>query len=163
MVLRGKAHKFGDNINTDYIISGRYKFKTLDLNELAKHVMEDIAPGFYGRVEPGDFIVAGENFGCGSSREQAPLAIKYAKIAAVLAPFFARIFYRNAINVGLPVIEVDTRQINNGDELEVDLATGTIRNLTNGLTLKIKPLPEVMIKILNEGGLVDYIKKFGSF
>jgi 3-isopropylmalate/(R)-2-methylmalate dehydratase small subunit len=163
LILKGKVHKFGENINTDYIISGRYKFKTLDLNELAKHVMEDIAPGFYGRIEPGDFIVAGQNFGCGSSREQAPLAIKYAKIAAVLAPTFARIFYRNAINIGLPVIEVDTSQINDGDELEVDLEKGTIKDLTNGLTLKIKPLPEVMIKILNEGGLVDYIKKFGSF
>ncbi len=163
MVLKGKVHKFGDNINTDYIISGRYKFKTLDLNELAKHVMEDIVPDFYERIEPGDFIVAGQNFGCGSSREQAPLAIKYANIAAVLAPSFARIFYRNAINVGLPVIEVETSQINDGDELEVDLAQGTIKDLTNGLILKIKPLPEVMIKILNEGGLVNYIKKFGSF
>jgi len=96
MILRGKCHKFGNDVNTDYIISGKYKFKTLDMNELAKHVMEDLDPDFYNKITPGDFIVAGSNFGCGSSREQAPLAIKYAKIGAVIAKSFARIFYRNA-------------------------------------------------------------------
>ena len=163
MILKGKSHKFGNNVNTDYIISGKYKFKTLDMNELAKHVMEDLDPDFYNKVTPGDFIVAGSNFGCGSSREQAPLAIKYAKIGAVIAKSFARIFFRNAINTGLPVIECDTDKINPGDELEVDLSRGIIKNLTSGEDLPIKPLPDVMIKILNDGGLVEHFKKYGTF
>ncbi|GAV26265.1 3-isopropylmalate dehydratase small subunit [Carboxydothermus islandicus] len=163
MILRGKCHKFGNDVNTDYIISGKYKFKTLDMNELAKHVMEDLDPDFYNKITPGDFIVAGSNFGCGSSREQAPLAIKYAKIGAVIAKSFARIFYRNAINTGLPVIECDTDKINAGDELEVDLSKGIIRNLTTGEDIPIKPLPEVMIKILNDGGLIEHFKKYGTF
>ncbi|NYE57012.1 3-isopropylmalate dehydratase small subunit [Carboxydothermus ferrireducens] len=163
MILRGKCHKFGNDVNTDYIISGKYKFKTLDMNELAKHVMEDLDPDIYNKITPGDFIVAGSNFGCGSSREQAPLAIKYAKIGAVIAKSFARIFYRNAINTGLPVIECDTDKINAGDELEVDLSKGIIRNLTTGEDIPIKPLPEVMIKILNDGGLIEHFKKYGTF
>ena len=163
MILKGKSHKFGNDVNTDYIISGKYKFKTLDMNELAKHVMEDLDPDFYNKVTPGDFIVAGSNFGCGSSREQAPLAIKYAKIGAVIAKSFARIFYRNAINTGLPVIECDTDKINPGDELEVDLSRGIIKNLTTGEDIPIKPLPDVMIKILNDGGLVEHFKKYGTF
>ncbi|ABB14585.1 3-isopropylmalate dehydratase small subunit [Carboxydothermus hydrogenoformans] len=163
MILRGKCHKFGNDVNTDYIISGKYKFKTLDMNELARHVMEDLDPDFYNKITPGDFIVAGSNFGCGSSREQAPLAIKYAKIGAVIAKSFARIFYRNAINTGLPVIECDTDKINAGDELEVDLSKGIIRNLTTGEDIPIKPLPEVMIKILNDGGLIEHFKKYGTF
>jgi len=163
MILKGKSHKFGNDVNTDYIISGKYKFKTLDMNELAKHVMEDLDPDFYNKVTPGDFIVAGSNFGCGSSREQAPLAIKHAKIGAVIAKSFARIFFRNAINTGLPVIECDTDKINPGDELEVDLSRGIIKNLTSGEDLPIKPLPDVMIKILNDGGLVEHFKKYGTF
>lgn len=163
MALKGKAHKFGDNVNTDYIISGKYKFKTQDMNELAKHVMEDLDPDFYSKVTAGDFIVGGRNFGCGSSREQAPLAIKHADIAAVLAPSFARIFYRNAINTGLPVVECDTDQIDAGDELTVDLAGGVIRNLTKGTTLEVKPLPSVMMKILNDGGLAAHFRKYGDF
>jgi len=163
MILKGKSHKFGNDVNTDYIISGKYKFKTLDMNELAKHVMEDLDPDFYNKVTPGDFIVAGSNFGCGSSREQAPLAIKYAKIGAVIAKSFARIFFRNAINTGLPVIECDTDKINPGDELEVDLSRGIIKNLTSGEEIPIKPLPDVMIKILNDGGLVEHFKKYGTF
>ncbi|GAV23905.1 3-isopropylmalate dehydratase small subunit [Carboxydothermus pertinax] len=163
MILRGKCHKFGNDVNTDYIISGKYKFKTLDMNELAKHVMEDLDPDFYSKVTSGDFIVAGSNFGCGSSREQAPLAIKYAKIGAVIAKSFARIFYRNAINTGLPVIECDTDKINAGDELEVDLSKGTIKNLTTGEDIPIKPLPDVMIKILRDGGLIEHFKKYGTF
>ena len=119
MKLTGKCHKFGNDVNTDYIISGRHKFKTLDMKELAKYVMEDLDPDFYSKVNAGDFIVAGTNFGCGSSREQAPLAIINANIGAVVAKSFARIFYRNCINTGLPLIECDTDQINAGDELEI--------------------------------------------
>ncbi|ADI01294.1 MAG TPA: 3-isopropylmalate dehydratase small subunit [Syntrophothermus lipocalidus] len=163
MELRGKAHKFGDDVNTDYIISGRYKFKTLDMTELAKHVMEDLDPDFYSKVQKGDMIVAGKNFGCGSSREQAPWAIIHAGISAVLAKSFARIFYRNCINTGLPLIECDTDRIEPGDELEVDLERGVISNLTQGTEIPIKPLPKVMIKILSDGGLVEHFKKYGTF
>lgn len=163
MHFNGKAHKFGSDVNTDYIISGKYKFKTLDMKELAKHVMEDLDPDFYEKITAGDFIVAGSNFGCGSSREQAPLAIKYAEVGAVLAKSFARIFYRNAINTGLPVMECDTDQIETGDELSVDLAAGVITNKTKGVTIPIKPLPEVMIKILNDGGLAPHFRKYGGF
>lgn len=163
MQFSGKAHKFGDDVNTDYIISGKYKFKTLDMKALAKHVMEDLDPNFYEKVSTGDFIVAGTNFGCGSSREQAPLAIKYADVGAVLAKSFARIFYRNAINTGLPVVECDTDLIDPGDELFVDLAAGVITNRTKSITLPIKPLPEVMIKILNDGGLAAHFRKYGGF
>ena len=163
MEIQGKAHKFGDDINTDYIISGKYKFKTLDMNKLAKHVMEDLDPDFYSKIEAGDFIVAGRNFGCGSSREQAPLAIKHANIGAVLAKSFARIFFRNAINTGLPVIECDTDQIVAGDKLSVDLAAGKLVNETKNKDIEIKQLPEVMIKILNDGGLAEHFKKHGGF
>lgn len=163
MHFSGKAHKFGNDVNTDYIISGKYKFKTLDMKVLAKHVMEDLDPSFYEKVSAGDFIVAGTNFGCGSSREQAPLAIKYADVGAVLAKSFARIFYRNAINTGLPVVECDTDQIDPGDDLFVDLAAGVITNRTKGNTIPIKPLPDVMIKILNDGGLAAHFRKYGGF
>ncbi|OPY57316.1 MAG: 2,3-dimethylmalate dehydratase small subunit [Pelotomaculum sp. PtaU1.Bin035] len=163
MQFNGKAHKFGNDVNTDYIISGKYKFKTLDMKELAKHVMEDLDPGFYGKVTAGDFIIGGTNFGCGSSREQAPLAIKYADVSAVLAKSFARIFYRNAINTGLPVVECDTGQIDQGDELTVNLAAGIIENKTKGATIPVKPLPAVMIKILNDGGLAAHFREYGGF
>uniref|UniRef100_A0A7C2IPY2 3-isopropylmalate dehydratase small subunit n=1 Tax=Ammonifex degensii TaxID=42838 RepID=A0A7C2IPY2_9THEO len=163
MRLQGRAHKFGDDVNTDYIISGKYKFKTLDMNELARHVMEDLDPDFYRKIRPGDFIVAGANFGCGSSREQAPLAIKYARIGAVLAKSFARIFFRNAINTGLPVVECETDQIQSSDELVVDLAAGVIENRTRGIKIPVKPLPPVMLKILADGGLVAHFKKYGGF
>ena len=163
MQFSGKVHKFGNDVNTDYIISGKYKFKTLDMKELAKHVMEDLDPDFYGKVSTGDFIVAGTNFGCGSSREQAPLAIKYADVGAVLAKSFARIFYRNAINTGLPVVECDTDLIEPGDELNVDLEAGQITNKTRGSVIPIKPLPKVMIKILNDGGLAAHFRKYGGF
>jgi len=163
MRFNGKAHKFGNDVNTDYIISGKYKFKTLDMKELARHVMEDLDPDFYKKVTPGDFIVAGANFGCGSSREQAPLAIKHAGIGAVLAKSFARIFYRNAINTGLPVVECDTDRIEPRDELSVDLAAGVITNKTRGIIIPIKPLPAVMIKILNDGGLAPHFRKYGGF
>lgn len=164
MQFKGKSHKFDLNdINTDYIISGKYKFKTLDMKELAKHAMEDLDPQFYEKVTPGDFIVAGKNFGCGSSREQAPLAIKNANISAVLAKSFARIFYRNAINTGLPVVECNTDLIAAGDELQIDLGQGIIVNLTRKVEIPIKPLPAVMIKILNDGGLAGHFRKYGGF
>ena len=163
MLLQGKSHKFGDDINTDYIISGKYKFNTLDMDEMAKHLMEDLDSDFYQKISPGDFIVAGRNFGCGSSREQAPLTIKYAGISAVLAKSFARIFFRNAVNTGLPVIECDTDNIDSGDELRLDLGKGLLTNKTKGITIALKPLPQVMISILNHGGLVTYFRKYGGF
>ncbi len=163
MRLEGRVHKFGDDINTDYIISGKYKFKTLDMQELAKHVMEDIDPSFVQRVRPGDFIAAGKNFGCGSSREQAPRALLAAGVRGILAKSFARIFFRNAINCGLFVVECDTDSFETGDEVAVDLEKGEVRNLTRGVTFSVPPLPQVMITILREGGLVSYFKKYGSF
>ncbi|MBC7106232.1 MAG: 3-isopropylmalate dehydratase small subunit [Firmicutes bacterium] len=163
MKLEGRAHCFGDDVNTDYIISGKYKFKTLDMRELARHVMEDLDPEFHARVRPGDFIVAGANFGCGSSREQAPLAIKYAGIGAVLARSFARIFFRNAVNTGLPVIECDTAGIRPGDELVVDLERGVVFNRTRNLEIPVRPLPPVMLRILADGGLAAHFKKHGRF
>ncbi len=160
MKIKGKAYVFGDNINTDFIISGRYKFSITDLNELAKHVMEDIAPGFYDTLDHGNsIIVAGENFGMGSSREQAPLAIKYAGINAVVAKSFARIFFRNSFNVGLPLVEVDTDSIEQGDELEIDLDKGMLVNTSKGIEKRISPLPKVMQKILQEGGMIDYFAR----
>lgn len=165
MLLTGKARKFSqeDDINTDYIISGRYKFKIQDPYELATHVMEDLDPGFFQRRQDGDFIVAGRNFGCGSSREQAPQAIKYAKINAVIAKSFARIFYRNAFNIGLPLIECDTDQIKESDELSIDLAKGVVVNITQNKNITIKPLPRVMLTLLDDGGLVEHIKKHKGF
>jgi 3-isopropylmalate/(R)-2-methylmalate dehydratase small subunit len=161
--LNGRAHKFGDNINTDYIIAGKYKFKSTDMDDMAKHLMEDIRPHFYDEIEDGDFIVAGHNFGMGSSREQAPLVIKAAGVSAVIAKDFARIFYRNCINVGLPVIECDTSNIDEGDELRVDLERGYVFNVTKDSRIKATALPPVMVKILNEGGLAEHFKKHGGF
>ena len=165
MKLNGQARCLPqkDDINTDYIISGRYKFKIQDPVELAKHVMEDVDPTFYGRLKKGDFLVAGAKFGCGSSREQAPMAIKYAGISAVLAKSFARIFYRNCFNLGLPAIEVDTDKFAEGDELEVDLDNGVIRDQTKNFELKIAPLPRTMQTLLADGGLVEHFKKHGGF
>jgi len=163
MILKGKAHVFGDDINTDYIISGKYKFKTLDMNELGKHVMEDIDPNFSQKVKVGDFIVAGKNFGCGSSREQAPRALLASGIRGIIASSMARIFFRNAINCGLLALEGDTSHIQNGDELEINLTTGKINDLTQNFIIQAAPLPEIMIQILEEGGLVSYFKKHGSF
>jgi 3-isopropylmalate/(R)-2-methylmalate dehydratase small subunit len=163
MTMRGRAHRFADNVNTDYIIASKYKSRELDYNELAKHVMEDAAPGFSSRLSPGDFIVAGANFGCGSSRETAPRVIKAARVSAVLARGFARIFFRNAINVGLPAVECDTSVIDQGDELEVDLAEGLVRDVTKGIEIPIAPLPSVMVELLNDGGLVEHFKRYGGF
>jgi 3-isopropylmalate/(R)-2-methylmalate dehydratase small subunit len=158
-MLRGRAYKFGNSISTDHIIPGRYAHLRSNLPELAKHVLEDADPNFVKKVKPGDFIVAGNNFGLGSSREHAPLVIKMAGVSAILAKSVARIFYRNAINLGLPVLICNTDNINNGDELEIDLAAGTVKNKTNGKTLTFGKIPEVMLKILNEGGLIEYVKK----
>lgn len=165
MKLNGKALRLpqNDDINTDYIISGRYKFKIQNPVELAKHVMEDIDPNFHSKINKGDFIVAGSNFGCGSSREQAPMAIKFAGISAVLAKSFARIFYRNCFNLGLPAIECDTDKIAEGDELEVDMDGGVIRNKTKNITIKISAIPKVMQTLLADGGLVEHFKKHGGF
>ncbi|MBI5206412.1 MAG: 3-isopropylmalate dehydratase small subunit [Candidatus Firestonebacteria bacterium] len=165
MKLIGNARKFkqDNDINTDYIISGRYKFKIQDPKELAKHVMEDIDPNFYNRREDGDFIVAGKNFGCGSSREQAPMAIKFAGISAVIAKSFARIFYRNAFNIGLPLVECDTSIIKDGDKIELDLDSGILRNVTKEIEVKINPLPKGMQILLKDGGLVEHFKKHGTF
>ncbi|MBO8180004.1 MAG: 3-isopropylmalate dehydratase small subunit [Archaeoglobus sp.] len=162
MKMVGRAWKFGDDISTDHITPGRYYHLRSNMPELAKHVMEDADPDFMKKFKPGDFIVAGKNFGMGSSREHAPLALKIAGVSAVIAKSFARIFYRNAINVGLPVLIADTDSIDSGDELEVDLEKGIIVNRTKGEELRVKGIPEVMLKILNEGGLVSYVKKYGD-
>jgi 3-isopropylmalate/(R)-2-methylmalate dehydratase small subunit len=162
-VLRGKAHKFGDGVSTDHIIPGRYAHLRSNLPELAKHVLEDADPSFVSKVKPGDFIVGGNNFGLGSSREHAPLVIKMAGVSAILAKSVARIFFRNAINLGLPVLICNTDKIDDGDELEVYLAGGTVRDLTNGGVLTFGRIPDVMLAILNEGGLIPYIQKHGDF
>ncbi|MBU0629561.1 MAG: 3-isopropylmalate dehydratase small subunit [Candidatus Margulisbacteria bacterium] len=167
MSLTGKAKlptkKIVNDINTDYVISGRYKFKIQDPVELAKHVMEDLDPEFYSRLEKGDLLVAGRNFGCGSSREQAPMAIKYAGVGAVIAKSFARIFYRNCFNLGILAIEADTDGIAEGDQLEIDLDGGKIINKTKGTNIKIAPLPKTMQTLLADGGLVEHFKKHGGF
>ena len=161
MKLNGQAIKLADNINTDFIISGRYKFSITDMKELAKHIMEDIDPEFPKKIIPGkSVIVAGKNFGLGSSREQAPLVIKESGIIAVLASSFARIFYRNSFNIGLPLIQTDTDSILVDDILDIDLDMGLIKNTTRNATLKIKPLPRFMQDILTEGGIVNYYKKY---
>lgn len=161
-LLKGRAHKFGDDINTDYIIAGKYT-KTLNVNDLALHLFEDIDSDFSKKMERGDLVVAGKNFGCGSSREQAPIAIKESGIAAVLAKSFARIFFRNAINIGLPALVCNTDEIDDGDELEVDLEHEVVLNVTKDKRVPMEPMPGIMKRILREGGLVPYLKKYGDF
>lgn len=158
--IRGRAHAYGDNINTDVIIPARY-LTTSDPVELARHCMEDIDPEFVSKVESGDLIVAGENFGCGSSREHAPVAIKAAGVSAVVAGSFARIFFRNAINTGLPALACPkaAADIKNGDEIAVDLATGRIDNLTQGRSYEAEPFPPFLQEIITAGGLVPYTRK----
>ncbi len=163
MVLKGKAWKFGDDISTDHIAPGRYFHLRSNLPELAKHVLEDADPEFASKVKPGDFVVGGRNFGLGSSREHAPTIVKVAGVSAILAKSFARIFYRNAINVGLPLLECDTDKICAGDDLEIDLAAGCIKDITQGFDLTFHPLPKAMLNILNDGGLVAHIKIHGDF
>ncbi len=161
-ILKGKAFIFGDDISTDHIAPGRYFHLRSNLPELAKHVLEDARTDFAEKLSPGDFVVAGKNFGLGSSREHAPRIIKIAGVGAVLAHSFARIFFRNAINVGLPVIIVDTSGIEEGDKLEVDLERGVVRDVTKGFELSFPALPDVMRKILEDGGLVEHIKRHGT-
>jgi 3-isopropylmalate/(R)-2-methylmalate dehydratase small subunit len=162
-VLKGRVFKFGDSISTDHIVPGRLAHLRSNLPELAKHVLEDVDSTFASRVKAGDFIVAGNNFGLGSSREHAPLVIKIAGVSAILVKSVARIFFRNAINLGLPVLVCDTDKINDGDELEVDLGQGIINDKTNGKRLTFKKIPQAMLGILHEGGLIPYIKKYGDF
>ncbi len=159
-MLKGKAHKYGANVDTDAIIPARY-LNVSEPAELAKHCMEDIDLEFVKRVKPGDIIVATTNFGCGSSREHAPLSIKASGISCVIAKSFARIFFRNAINIGLPLLESEEApdNINAGDTVEVDLATGKIKNMTNGLSFTAKPYPDFMAGIIAAGGLIEYTKK----
>jgi 3-isopropylmalate/(R)-2-methylmalate dehydratase small subunit len=159
MIIKGNVWKYGDNVDTDVIIPARY-LNVSTAEELAKHCMEDIDPDFAASVKPGDIIIAGENFGCGSSREHAPLAIKGARVGCVIATSFARIFYRNAINIGLPILEASqaAREAEKGQEIEVEIEAGLIRNLTTGKTYRTVPYPEFMLEIINAGGLVHYTK-----
>lgn len=160
--IKAKAHVYGNHIDTDRIIPGKYT-KTLDLSTLANHVLEDLDPNFNKIVQQGDVLVAGINFGCGSSREQAPLALKQAGVSVVIAQDFARIFFRNAINIGLPVLEITDHEIQKGAELDIDLKTGTVTDLTANRTYKATKLPDIMIAILSEGGLVNYLTKYGDY
>src|ERR1035437_1040735 len=162
-ILRGRAWTFGDGISTDHIAPGRLFHLRTDLPELAKHVLEDANPEFAKRVKAGDLVVGGRHLGLGSSREHAPRIIKLAGAGAVLAQSFARIFFRNAINVGLPALQCDTSAIRTGDELEIDLAAGEGRDLTSGRVIGFVPLPLVMVTILSDGGLVAHLQKHGGF
>jgi len=157
-IITAKVWKFGDNIDTDLIIAARY-LNTSDPHELAKHVLEDADPDFAKKLQPGDIIVAGENFGCGSSREHAPIALKAAGVSAVIAKSFARIFYRNAFNMGLPIFELDkTDDINEGDLVSIEMDKGNIVDINKNITYKFQPIPEFMQELLSCGGLINYAK-----
>lgn len=160
MAMEGKVWRYGDNIDTDVIIPARY-LNTFDPKELASHCMVDIDETFAGQVQPGDIMVGGRNFGCGSSREHAPIAIKACGVPVIIAASFARIFYRNGINVGLPLLEIGDQvdQIHGGDRLRVDLSTGVIENLTTGDTFQAPPLPGFIQDIARAGGLINYVKE----
>jgi 3-isopropylmalate dehydratase small subunit len=160
VIIKGHIWKFGNDVDTDLIIPARY-LNTTDPQELASHCMEDADKSFSGRVQPGDIIVAGRNFGCGSSREHAPVAIKSAGVSCVIAASFARIFYRNAVNIGLPILEAgdSVQAIENGDEVEVDLAKGEIRNLTHPAVYQAAAFPSFMQKIIEAGGLINYVRE----
>ena len=159
MKAQGKVHKYGDNVDTDVIIPARY-LNTAEAAELASHCMEDIDPAFAGKVQSGDILVAGRNFGCGSSREHAPLAIKASGVACVIAESFARIFYRNALNIALPILEcpVAARAIAAGDEVSVDLETGEIIDVSTGQTFSAEPFPPFMLELIAAGGLANYFR-----
>jgi 3-isopropylmalate/(R)-2-methylmalate dehydratase small subunit len=158
MIIKGKVHKFGNDVNTDDIISARY-LNTIDPKELGSHCMEILDPDFPKKVQSGDILVAGNNFGCGSSREHAPIAIKACGVSLVIAKSFARIFYRNAINIGLPIVELDKADVlEAGDVLEADLASGTIKNLTSSKTYQAAPFAEFVCAIIEKGGLVNWAK-----
>ncbi len=161
--MKGRVWKLGDHVSTDLIAPGRLFHLRSNLPELAKHVFEDADPELAGKINGGDFIVAGVNFGCGSSREHAPAIIKLAGVAAVIARSFARIFYRNAVNIGLPVIAADTEGIDQGNEIELDLSGGVLRNVTKGAEIAFPPMPEFMRRILDDGGLVEHVRKHGDF
>lgn len=160
MAYQGTAWKYGDDINTDVIIPARY-LNTSEAKELARHCLEDLDAAFVKKMRPGDIIVAGSNFGCGSSREHAPLAIKAAGISCVIARSFARIFYRNAINIGLPILEAGeaAERIQDGDRVEVDLEKGEIRNLTRGEIYHARPFPDFMRELIAAGGLINYVRE----
>ncbi|MCI4406846.1 MAG: 3-isopropylmalate dehydratase small subunit [Sulfuricurvum sp.] len=154
--IEGKVWNFGKDIDTDLIIAARY-LNTSDPKELAKHVMEDADPAFVSKMTPGDIIVADENFGCGSSREHAPIALKAAGVAAVIAPTFARIFYRNAFNMGLPIFELpESLEIKEGESVSIDMDAGTITNTTNGKVYNFIPIPPFMQELISAGGLMNY-------
>lgn len=154
-----KVWRYGDHVDTDVIIPARY-LNIADFDELAEHAMEDIDTTFASNVHPGDYVVAGKNFGCGSSREHAPVVIKVKGVKCIIADSFARIFYRNAINIGLPVLEIgkDVEKIAAGDELDVNMAAGEIKIVNKGITIQTKPLPEFIQKIADCGGLINYVK-----
>jgi 3-isopropylmalate/(R)-2-methylmalate dehydratase small subunit len=160
MKVTGKAVKFGDNIDTDVILPGKY-LVLIDPNDLAKHAMEGLDADFPAKAKKGIIVVGGKNFGCGSSREQAPLALKYSGVKCVLAESFARIFFRNAINIGLPVIECKgiSAAVDNGDELTVDFEAGTIQDVTNGKSFQVAKLPPFILEILADGGLIEYLRR----
>ena len=157
--MTGNVWKFGDNIDTDLIIAARY-LNTSDPKELAKYVMMDADPNFVNKMKVGDIIVAGENFGCGSSREHAPIALKEAGISAVVAKSFARIFYRNAFNMGLPIFQLnESEEIDEGDKIDIDFNNGNIKNQTKNQEYQFTPIPEFMQELINSGGLINYAKK----
>jgi len=160
MKIKGRVWKFGENVNTDVIIPARY-LNTSDPAELAKHCMEDADPEFPKKIRPGDIIVAGRNFGCGSSREHAPIALKAAGIGCIIAPTFARIFYRNALNMGLPIFECEeaANVIKEGDVVEVDADAGEIHDLTTGDIFKVQPIPPFMQGLISDGGLIPHVLK----
>lgn len=161
--MRYNCLKYGDDISTDLIIAGKYT-KTLNLEDLALHAMEDLDSEFHERLgKSGGILVAGKYFGCGSSREQAPVALKESGVACVVAKSFARIFYRNAVNIGLPIIECDTDRIEDGDLLEYELGGGVLHDLTSGLSLPVSPMPDIMVEILRDGGIEGHFAKKGGF
>lgn len=162
MKLQGHAVKYGDNISTDLIIAGKHT-KTLNVQDLADHAMEDLDFGFREKIKGEGVLVAGSYFGCGSSREQAPVALKESGVLFIVAKTFSRIFYRNAVNIGLPVVECDTDGIEDGDTIEYEVGSDILRNLSRNIDIEVTPLPEIMVEILKEGGVVPYIKNHGGF
>ncbi|MFW6116996.1 MAG: 3-isopropylmalate dehydratase small subunit [Thermoproteota archaeon] len=164
MIIEGRVWKFGDDVNTDLIIAGKYKYDTLDMKEMSKHAFEAARPEFSESVQEGDIIVAGENFGCGSSREQAPAVLKASGIKAIVAESFARIFYRNSINLGIPVLVCEgiSSSVQDGDPLRIDLEENTVGKVGGELSLRFNPLSPWILEIIKEGGVVPYVKKHGS-
>lgn len=163
MKIAGRVHLLGDDINTDYIIASKYKSSILDMNELVQYVLEDYDPDIAQRIKPGDVLAAGKNFGCGSARETAPLVLKHAGVAAVIAKSFARIFYRNAFNVGLPIVESDTSTIQDGDIIELDWAAGRLFNKTRRIETRYSAPPPELLSILQAGGLLEYYQQHQRF